>query len=239
MINCPVTGCELLEKDCKTPYKGLALSMSKVFPFNLLVGIKATLLKEEPTCIKCKNAYMDLTYDKLVVIQTGSCKDVLTSKTIDQKLFDSKKLEWKKEPTKVTIDNAESFFNNRRESICPITKCTLMKEDCKTKNTNKNVKISDKWPYEITTDQQSILGYETGFCLECWVGDQKTQSKPFKLTQTSKCLTTLSASKSPFSMKYIDFSPLVLDKHNLGNTYKEFFDNKDTKNCPVDKCEVL
>ena len=40
-------------------------------------------------------------------------------------------------------------------------------------------------------------------------------------------------------MKYIEFSPLVLDKHNLGNTYKEFFDNKDAKNCPVDKCEVL
>jgi len=95
---------------------------------------------------------MDLTYDKLAVIQTGSCKDVLSSKTVNQKTLDSKMLEWKPKPTKVTIDNAETFFNNRRESICPITKCNLMKEDCKTKNANKNVKLSDKWPYEITTD---------------------------------------------------------------------------------------
>ena len=63
--------------------------MSKAFPFNLEVGIKATLLKEEPSCIKCKNAYTDLTYDKLIVIQTGSCKDVMTAKAVDQKVIDA------------------------------------------------------------------------------------------------------------------------------------------------------
>lgn len=86
-INCPVIGCDLLEKDCKTPYAGLALSMSKDFPYNLEVGIKATLFKEEPVCIKCKNSYMDLSYNKLAVIQTGSCKDVLSAKTVNQKNF--------------------------------------------------------------------------------------------------------------------------------------------------------
>lgn len=83
--------------------------------------------------------------------------------------------------------------------------CKLMKEDCKTPSDNKNVKMSKKWPFEITTDQQSILGYDDGFCLECYVGDQKSISKPFKLSQTSKCLTTLKTSSTKFPLKYINF----------------------------------
>jgi hypothetical protein len=103
------------------------------------------------------------------------------------------------------IEDAEYFFKNSRESICPMKSCSLLKYDCKTKSDNKNVKMSEKWPFEITTDQQSILGYEDGFCLECYVGDQKSISKPFKLTQTSKCLTTLKPSSVKFPMKYIPF----------------------------------
>jgi hypothetical protein len=164
---------------------------------------------------------------------------VLTAKTVDQKLIDAVKLEWKPKPEEVVIDQAETFFTNRRESICPMTKCSLMKEDCKTPSTSKNVKIEDKWPFKITTNQQSILGYEDGFCLECFIGEDKTISKPFKLSQTSKCLTTLNAKKDPFSPVYFDFSAVILDKHNIGNGYKTFFKNTDDINCPVDKCEVL
>jgi hypothetical protein len=37
--------------------------MSKDFPFNLEVGVKATPLEPELSCIKCGNAFMDLTYN--------------------------------------------------------------------------------------------------------------------------------------------------------------------------------
>ena len=40
-------------------------------------------------------------------------------------------------------------------------------------------------------------------------------------------------------MVYFDFSPLVLDKHNIGNGYETYFNNTDEINCPVDKCEIL
>lgn len=65
--HCPVTSCELLEKDCKTPYTGLALKMSKTFPFNLEVGEKAVTNKDEPSCIKCGNGFVDATYDKMII----------------------------------------------------------------------------------------------------------------------------------------------------------------------------
>ena len=40
-------------------------------------------------------------------------------------------------------------------------------------------------------------------------------------------------------MVYFNFSPLVLDKHNIGNGYTTYFNNTDEINCPVNKCEIL
>lgn len=96
------------------------------------------------------------------------------------------------------------------------------------------------WPFKITTDQQSILGYDDGFCLECQIGDQKSISKPFKLAQTSKCLTTLTSNPVAFQHKYLDFQPdVTTDDKYIGKSYKAFFTNTDTINCPVEKCEVM
>lgn len=132
------------------------------------------------------------------------------------------------------------MFKNSKESICPMTKCTLLNEDCKTKNTNKNFIMSEVWPYKITTDQQSILGYNDTVCLECMIDDQRTVAKPFYLNQYSKCLTTLKASTKAFKYKYIDFNPMTDGSDNiLGVDYKSFFTNTDTVNCPVTNCKVL
>ena len=46
-----------------------------------------------------------------------------------------------------------------------MTSCKLLKGDCKTPSTNKYVKLNETWPFNITTDQQSILGYNESFCL--------------------------------------------------------------------------
>jgi len=179
--------------------------MDKKYPYLLEVGLKAVPNKPEPLCVKCGNAYKNITYNKVEVIQTGSCLNVLSEKDFKQEYFDKKDLKWHPKPKLVNITNAEFFFSNKRASICPMTKCTLLKGDCKTKSTNKDVKMDLKWPYMFTTDQQSILGYNDSFCLECFVGDQKAISKPFNLTQTSKCLTTLKTSDTTFAKKFLKF----------------------------------
>ena len=89
----------------------------------------------------------------------------MTVKDVKQDHFDKLGLKWQPKPTKVEITDAEFFFKNARTSICPMTSCTLLKGDCKTPSTNKYVKLSDTWPFNITTDQQSIQGYNDSFCL--------------------------------------------------------------------------
>lgn len=68
--------------------------MSKTFPFNLEVGEKAVTNKDESSCIKCGNGFVDATYDKMIITQTGSCLDVLTQKAITQDSFDTLDLKW-------------------------------------------------------------------------------------------------------------------------------------------------
>lgn len=107
-------------------------------------------------------------------MQIGSCLNVLSTKEIDQSKFDKLNLMWQPKPTTVEITDAEYFFSNKRQSICPMTSCKLLKEDCKTPSTNINIVLSGVWPFNITTNQQSILGYkDDGFCVECMIGDQK------------------------------------------------------------------
>ena len=75
---CPVTSCVLLQKDCKTNYTSLDLSMETKSPWRLMVGEKATPNKVESMCIKCSNAFTSTTWDKFTVKQTGSCLNVLS-----------------------------------------------------------------------------------------------------------------------------------------------------------------
>lgn len=93
-------------------------------------------------------------------------------------------MKWHKVPTETDITTAEFFFSNKRQVICPMTKCTLMKEDCKTPDTaNKDIQVDDKWPFKVTSNQQSILGYkDRKVCLKCEVGEQKQSSQVFQLT---------------------------------------------------------
>ena len=66
--------------------------MTTKYPFILEVGTRAIPNITEKVCIWCTNGYKDITYDKLSIVQTGSCSGVLTAKNLTETKF--KEMKW-------------------------------------------------------------------------------------------------------------------------------------------------
>lgn len=83
--------------------------MQKSFPFVLNVGTLAIPNVPEDVCIWCTNGFKEITYDKLSIIQTGSCLNVLKAKNLTTSF---PTMNWQPKSTKMILGNAKMFFQN-------------------------------------------------------------------------------------------------------------------------------
>ena len=89
--------------------------MDKSFPFVLRVGTLAIPNVPENVCIWCTNGYKDITYNKVKIIQSGSCENVLKPKKLPINASTNTTfpiMSWQPKPTKLILENAKMFFEN-------------------------------------------------------------------------------------------------------------------------------
>ena len=84
---------------------------------------------------------------------------------------------------------------------CPITSCTLKSAGCSAKYEGLHVKIAEATPFQLTASVDVIKGYEESVCVECVSKLAKITKDNFKVTQTSKCVSTLSLVDNPMQEK--------------------------------------
>lgn len=101
-------------------------------------------------------------------------------------------------------DGFTGFFQNNRESQCPIQKCTLLESGCKKPYEGQNVKMGESAPYTISTQYNKILGFSENLCIQCTNGEQIVDQDEFKIEQISKCVSTLSNLGTAFPPVTID-----------------------------------
>ena len=98
--------------------------MSDKRPWVLSVGSKASPNVPEDSCIWCTNGVKEVTYDKLVITQIGSCTSALQAKDVSALTFP--KMSYQQKPTIQKLGDASMFFTNKSPVLCPISSCAII-----------------------------------------------------------------------------------------------------------------
>lgn len=99
-------------------------------PWPLEVGSSAVANVPEESCIWCTNGIKEVTYDKLVITQKGSCKSALDTKDISALKFPV--MTYQSKPLIQKLGQASQFFSNKNPILCPISKCGIVPVQTKT-----------------------------------------------------------------------------------------------------------
>ena len=85
-------------------------------------------------------------------------------------------------------------------------------------------------------NQNVVQGYyEAQFCFSCATKSETIYSKPFTLTQESKCESTLVAKSGNGVKTVIAFEG---DDEMAFSSWRRFFNSTDEQNCPVVTCDL-
>ena len=141
---CPITKCELMDNDCDEPFVGGFITLDKANKINVITDFVDGW--KQQVCVVCANAAGKV--QNQIVISQKPCSDTKNCPA-DKGTGEEKGtgecigfLDHVENPTKIDFPytivnkpqyakmNATDFFVNKDSKKCPITKCTMMDNDC-------------------------------------------------------------------------------------------------------------
>lgn len=240
---CPIDTCSILKEDGQA-YDGSNVSIERVDSdasngFKIVYKTDVLHGYTENFKVSCssQNNYQTVVSDTFTVSQYDKCRNVLT-RTNNPAPFN---FAWSDTQSSYLLDHIGITFDDNVN--CPAT-CKLLNFDNEDyPSTDAQHLSTDAAPntFKIRSTYE-IHGYTETFKVECKttadeaVNVQTVTSNAITITQSSKCLTTLSAPVSAKSPIYLDYQ---LEGSSVQGAWANHFVNTDATNCPITSCSLL